>query len=186
MAISKTFPTFPPNSIKPKLDEAKNTFCHNSAVRDFFCFCSGKARAISTFWFLFFLILLIVFILEAIWHIVKKIKDKKKRTEYQKQCNVEYVKVDVVSYSKNRETAIEERIEPTDSEEIQRKRRPSIPRDIRNQVWRRDGGKCVDCGCNKNLEFDHIIPASKGGANTYRNIQLLCQKCNRKKSNKIG
>jgi 5-methylcytosine-specific restriction endonuclease McrA len=26
----------------------------------------------------------------------------------------------------------------------------------------------------------------KGGANTYRNIQLLCEPCNRSKSAKIG
>ena len=44
----------------------------------------------------------------------------------------------------------------------------------------------VKCGSQENLEFDHIIPLSKGGSNTVRNIQLLCQKCNREKSNKIG
>ena len=32
----------------------------------------------------------------------------------------------------------------------------------------------------EDLEFDHVISFSKGGANTYRNIQLLCEKCNRK------
>ena len=42
------------------------------------------------------------------------------------------------------------------------------------------------CGSNENLEFDHIIPFSEGGANTYRNIQLLCQPCNRSKSDSIG
>ena len=41
------------------------------------------------------------------------------------------------------------------------------------------------CGSQKNLEFDHIIPVSKGGANTARNLQLLCQDCNRHKSDKI-
>ncbi|MDR0229584.1 MAG: HNH endonuclease [Flavobacteriaceae bacterium] len=45
---------------------------------------------------------------------------------------------------------------------------------------------CVQCGSNYKLEFDHIIPFSEGGANTYRNIQLLCENCNRTKSNKIG
>ncbi|MBN2080776.1 HNH endonuclease [bacterium] len=53
-------------------------------------------------------------------------------------------------------------------------------------VWKCDGGRCVECGSKENLEYDHIIPVSKGGANTARNIQLLCQSCNRKKSNKIG
>ena len=65
------------------------------------------------------------------------------------------------------------------------KSREPIPKDIMNQVWNRDGGKCVQCGSQENLEFDHIIPFSKGGATTYRNLQLLCQKCNREKSAKI-
>jgi len=65
-------------------------------------------------------------------------------------------------------------------------KRESIPITIRNQVWRRDNGACVQCGSNEKLEFDHIIPVSKGGSSTYRNLQLLCEPCNRKKSNKIG
>src|SRR5690554_4303395 len=61
-----------------------------------------------------------------------------------------------------------------------------ISQEVKNLVWNRDNGKCVQCGSNEKLEFDHIIPFSKGGSNTYRNIQLLCEKCNREKSNKIG
>lgn len=61
-----------------------------------------------------------------------------------------------------------------------------IPQDVKDKVWNRDGGKCVECGSNQNLEFDHIIPFSKGGANTYRNLQLLCESCNRSKSDSIG
>jgi hypothetical protein len=64
--------------------------------------------------------------------------------------------------------------------------RESIPQDVIDRVWNRDGGRCVKCGSQDKLEFDHIIPHSKGGAATYRNLQLLCEKCNREKSNKIG
>ena len=62
----------------------------------------------------------------------------------------------------------------------------NVSQDVKDKVWNRDKGICVQCGSNKNLEFDHIIPFSKGGSNTYRNIQLLCQTCNREKSDNIG
>ncbi len=65
------------------------------------------------------------------------------------------------------------------------KNRPRIPENIRIQVWRRDDGKCARCGSRENLEYDHIVPISKGGSNTTRNIELLCEKCNRSKSNNI-
>lgn len=60
-----------------------------------------------------------------------------------------------------------------------------IPEHVKMYVWRRDKGQCVKCSRKENLEFDHIIPASKGGSNTARNIQLLCAKCNGAKSDKI-
>ena len=63
--------------------------------------------------------------------------------------------------------------------------REPIPEEVRFAVWRRDGGKCVQCGRQEDLEFDHVIPVSKGGSNTARNVQLLCMKCNREKSNRI-
>lgn len=65
-------------------------------------------------------------------------------------------------------------------------KREPIPQEILDKVWNRDGGKCVKCGSQEKIEFDHIIPFSRGGSNTYRNIQILCEKCNREKSNKIG
>lgn len=58
----------------------------------------------------------------------------------------------------------------------------SISKQVMIDVWNRDGGKCVKCGSQDKLEYDHIIPFSKGGSNTFRNIQLLCESCNRKKS----
>jgi len=64
--------------------------------------------------------------------------------------------------------------------------RKPIPKNVRLSVWQRDGGMCVECGSKENLEYDHIIPLSKGGGNTERNIQLLCSECNKKKSARIG
>jgi hypothetical protein len=64
-------------------------------------------------------------------------------------------------------------------------RRGSIPASVRREVWRRDEGRCVDCSSRERLEYDHIIPLSKGGANTVRNIELRCEPCNRKKGDRI-
>ena len=61
-----------------------------------------------------------------------------------------------------------------------------ISQEVKDLVWNRDNGQCRECKSNEKLEFDHIIPYSKGGSNTYRNIQLLCESCNRLKTNKIG
>ena len=63
--------------------------------------------------------------------------------------------------------------------------RTSISSDVRREVWRRDEGKCVKCGSRERLEYDHIIPISIGGSNTARNIELLCEACNRIKSSAI-
>jgi hypothetical protein len=63
--------------------------------------------------------------------------------------------------------------------------RPRIPESIRIEVWRRDSGKCARCSSREKLEYDHIVPISKGGSNTARNIELLCEKCNRSKSNNV-
>ena len=63
--------------------------------------------------------------------------------------------------------------------------RETISSAVRREVWRRDEGKCVKCGSRSNLEYDHIIPVSRGGSNTARNIELLCKACNRAKSDLI-
>ena len=70
-------------------------------------------------------------------------------------------------------------------EKIAISRRERIPDAVRIFVWQRDLGRCVKCGNSEKLEFDHIIPLSKGGSDTERNIQLLCEMCNRSKGASI-
>ena len=60
-----------------------------------------------------------------------------------------------------------------------------IASSVKMAVWRRDQGRCVQCGSNERLEYDHIIPVARGGSNTERNIQLLCEPCNRRKGDSI-
>ncbi len=60
-------------------------------------------------------------------------------------------------------------------------KRERVSEEVRIAVWRRDEGKCAQCGNREKLEYDHIVPVSKGGSNTVRNIELLCETCNRKK-----
>lgn len=61
-----------------------------------------------------------------------------------------------------------------------------IPTYVKVQVWQRDHGRCVQCGSDKHLHFDHDIPFSKGGSSiTVENVRLLCAKHNLEKSDRI-
>lgn len=61
-----------------------------------------------------------------------------------------------------------------------------IPTSVKLEVWKRDKGRCVECGSMDNLHFDHILPFSKGGTSLKaENIQLLCARHNLQKRNKI-
>lgn len=63
-----------------------------------------------------------------------------------------------------------------------------IPTHVKVEVWQRDRGKCQICNGNTNLSFhyDHNLAFARGGTSlTADNIQLLCAKCNIKKSDKI-
>jgi hypothetical protein len=61
-----------------------------------------------------------------------------------------------------------------------------IPTAVKLEVWKRDSGKCVQCGATSDLHFDHVIPYSKGGTSiTAENVQLLCARHNLEKHDKI-
>ena len=56
-----------------------------------------------------------------------------------------------------------------------------IKNETKTEVLVRDNHKCQSCGSDKKLEFDHIVPVSKGGSSEANNLQLLCRSCNRSK-----
>lgn len=71
-------------------------------------------------------------------------------------------------------------------EHVSPARRDRIPEAVQIFVWQRDQGQCVQCGSREKLEFDHIIPVAEGGSSTERNVQLLCEACNRRKGKSVG
>ncbi|KWW18838.1 hypothetical protein AS889_04675 [Pseudomonas putida] len=56
---------------------------------------------------------------------------------------------------------------------------------MRQAVLRRDGGRCVECGSNKRLCVDHIIPEAKGWLTIESNLQAMCRPCNSEKSDSL-
>lgn len=72
-----------------------------------------------------------------------------------------------------------------------KEQRALMTKKLREFIKKRDDFTCCTCGNsvhaepNLLLEIDHIIPVSKGGFTTEDNLQTLCWKCNRSKSNKI-
>lgn len=68
-----------------------------------------------------------------------------------------------------------------------KKRSRYISSSVRVDVLKRDNYRCVFCGATAQetqLQIDHIIPFSKGGNNELSNLQTLCVKCNRGKSDR--
>ena len=51
--------------------------------------------------------------------------------------------------------------------------------------YERDHGRCVRCGGQRDLEFDHIIPVAMGGGSTARNVQLLCETATGKRARRF-
>jgi 5-methylcytosine-specific restriction endonuclease McrA len=54
----------------------------------------------------------------------------------------------------------------------------------KKNVFERDSYTCQYCGATKELTIDHMMPASRGGKNSFENCVAACRTCNLKKGNK--
>lgn len=61
-----------------------------------------------------------------------------------------------------------------------------LPSDTKETLFQLQRGRCAICTekLNADCHLDHIQPLSKGGENTFLNVQLLCQPCNLAKNSK--
>lgn len=64
---------------------------------------------------------------------------------------------------------------------LSRRRRRVWTDGERRFILERDGWRCVRCGAESELQIDHVIPFSRGGACSVDNAQVLCGPCNRAK-----
>jgi hypothetical protein len=63
--------------------------------------------------------------------------------------------------------------------------RQSVPRALRDAVFKRDGYLCQYCFVDhESLECDHVIPVSQGGRTELLNLVTACFPCNRSKGAK--
>ncbi|KPM46648.1 HNH endonuclease [Jiulongibacter sediminis] len=51
----------------------------------------------------------------------------------------------------------------------------------RQNIFKRDGNKCVYCGNSRELTLDHVIPKSRGGKTNWDNLVAACRRCNSRK-----
>ncbi len=55
-----------------------------------------------------------------------------------------------------------------------------IPAEVKRKVAERDQHRCVKCGSQRYLQFDHRQPWALGGDHSVENIRLLCFHCNQR------
>lgn len=71
-------------------------------------------------------------------------------------------------------------------------KRCNIPKWAKDAAFHRDHGKCVFCGTDltgvythaNKVNFDHIVPLNRYGANDPCNLQTTCEHCNKSKQDK--
>jgi 5-methylcytosine-specific restriction endonuclease McrA len=70
-----------------------------------------------------------------------------------------------------------------------RERNATVERVNYELIWKRDKGICQIClkkvGRKADVHYDHVVPLSKGGEHSYRNVVVAHAVCNLRKSNGV-
>ena len=64
-----------------------------------------------------------------------------------------------------------------------RSKATDISKSVKENVWERDGHKCIFCGSRYAMPNVHVIPRSKGGLGIEKNIVTGCLNCHFKMDN---
>lgn len=74
-----------------------------------------------------------------------------------------------------------------DPDKITQKELFEFPPEVKEEIFKRDGYKCIVCGRGREdgmeIHADHRVPLDKGGTNTVENGQTLCSEHNFLKKN---
>ena len=111
------------------------------------------------------------------------------KSSYQVEQNVQEFRCSF-EYLKHRNDALSQiAYECTLNEYFSSNQRRLMTKELRREIMLRDNFTCQCCGKympdEVGLHIDHIIPVSKGGKSIASNLQVLCSKCNGKKSNSL-
>ncbi|OUQ13887.1 hypothetical protein B5E87_04735 [Massilimicrobiota sp. An142] len=123
----------------------------------------------------------------------------RRKTKYKQVNYMRYPYIEKIIYdSKNCDiNAIREKykkleninFETTTKAYNMKNQRKLMTKKLRDKIKKRDNYTCQKCGKympdEVGLHIDHIIPVSKGGKSVESNLQVLCSKCNGKKTNKM-
>jgi len=110
---------------------------------------------------------------------LKKLKDVKRLTS--EEVIDHALELALKKYQKSLDTVRKSKATQVENENKGNRKR-NIPAAIKKSVIKRSGHQCEFPGCGETqfLEFEHVIPFSKGGRHTPSNIKMFCKAHNQR------
>lgn len=135
---------------------------------------------------------------ESLWELAKINLNEPLSTFFQRKLEEELFSEDysyflekMISKKENEIKILKKELDRIKNEEKLKNEnnRKTIRGKVRLEVFERDNYQCQVCGATigdgVKLHIDHIVPVSKGGTDDIDNLQVLCDKCNLSKSNRL-